>query len=479
MSSDLFVDPSQPRRTSAMLFEQLRESIATGRFKPGDRLPTSRELAVELGVARSTVTAVYGRLTGEGFVEARIGDGTFVARGPIRATVRAESGQRSSSNPLPLITSQMTAQASMNEPLIDLRTGRPDPTLFPVVDWRRCVNGAVQSAPPGYGDAAGLPALRRALAVWIHRSRGVAATTEQILVTAGAQHAFDLISRTLLRTGDIIAIENPGYPMARRAFERNGLRVIPVPVDHDGIVVEALPSKTRAVYVTPSHQSPTGGTMSAQRRRALLAYADRYDVTIIEDDYDTEFRYVDRPLEPLQRLDGNGRVLYVGTFSKTLSPSLRIGFVVAPEPIVRALTDVRLTIDTQPPHLTQGALATFIATGVFDRHLRRARRVYSVRHALVQERIALLHGAGLIAEPVRSNAGLHNMIALPTGCDANNLVDRLRAQGVAIDTTAEWWVTNAPPPGLMIGFGLAGLAHLDTAFNKLRNHLRRPKPDVS
>lgn len=452
------------------LFTQIRDGIAIGRFRPGDRLPTSRELAAELGVARSTVTAVYGRLCGEGLLEARTGDGTFVARlhtptGRRRAVPTALAVRR------PVTT--MGHPPLAIEPLVDLRTGRPDPRLFPVRDWRRSVVDVLQSPPPGYGDPAGLPALRNALAVWISRSRGVNATAEQIVVTAGAQQALDLIAGTLLAPGDTVAIENPGYAMARRAFQHRGLDVAPVPVDTGGIIVERIPRNARAVFVTPSHQSPTGVTMTAARRRALLAFAESRGAAIIEDDYDTELRHVDRPLEPIHRLDTSGRVLYLGTFSKTLSPSLRLGFMVAPEPLAVAFAAARNLVDTQPPHLTQAALTTFITNGGLDRHLRRARRAYSARHAAVADHIDRLHHDGLIATPLHSNAGLHNMITLPVGSDAERIVTRLAEQRIAVDSTAEWWATTPAAPGLVIGFGLADLEQLDRAFAALRAELER------
>jgi GntR family transcriptional regulator / MocR family aminotransferase len=462
---DLFVDPAQSRRTSATLFEQIRDAITSGRLQPGDRLPTSRDLAREQGVARSTIVLVYSRLTAEGFLETRIGDGTFVAlhaeptdrqRRPTSTALAPRRRAPTPARPLPV-----TALA------IDLRSGRPDPKLFPLVDWRRCVVNALQSPPPGYGDPAGLPVLRRVLAAWITRSRGVVTTAEQVVVTSGAQQAFDLFARVLFTPGDTVSIEEPGYPLIRRAFQHHELRVVPVPIDRDGIAVDQLPANTRAVYVTPSHQSPTGVTMSAARRRALLEFADNHDAAIIEDDYDTEYRHVDRPLEPIQRLDTTGRVLYVATFSKTLSPSLRLGFTIVPESLVEPLSDSRALTDTQPPHLTQAALAAFIAEGHLDRHLRRTRRVYRARHDVVVAHITQLHADGLIPAPYCSNAGLHSMISLHESCDANAITTRLAARGIAVDTSAQWWSMN-PRPGLVIGFGLADVDQLATAFHNIR-----------
>lgn len=468
MPIDLFVDHEHPRRTSASLFGQIREAIASGRLSPGDRLPTTRELARELGVARSTVATVYARLVAEGLLDGRVGDGTFIAavasplrRRPLAGATALAPRRTVDRQPPPAVIGPTT---------IDLRTGRPDPGLFPLTDWRRCAKAALRSAPPGYGDRAGLPALREAIATWVGRSRGVVAAAEQVLVTSGAQQAFDLLARVMLAPGDVIAIEDPGYPAARRAFAQHGLRVAPVPVDAEGIRVDAIPTRARAVYVTPSHQSPTGVTLSAERRRALLAFAARHGAAIIEDDYDSELRFVDRPLEPLQLLDTDGRVVYVGTFSKTLSPSLRIGFVVAPESVVDELAAARALVDAQPPHLTQAALAELIVSGGFERHLRRMHRAVRPRHELVTDEIGRLHADGVIQPPHPSNAGLHSLIELREGGDARELARRLAEREVAIDATDDWWV-GPPRPGLLVGFGMADVGELGVAFSAIRDAL--------
>jgi GntR family transcriptional regulator/MocR family aminotransferase len=467
MTVDLYVTHGG-RRTSAELYEQLRDAVATGRLRAGDRLPTSRALAAELGVARSTVTAVYGRLVAEGVADARTGDGTFVA-GAGGAAARPPGT-------VAVLTPRRLAHRPPSPPVVgardvDLRTGLLDPALFPLADWRRCVVDALQSRPPGYGDAAGLPALRGAIAAWVSRSRGVRAGDSQVLVTSGAQQAFDLLGRTLLGPGDTVAVEDPGYPSARWAFAAHGLEVAPVPVDREGIVVDAIPARARAVYVTPSHQSPTGVTMSAARRRALLAFASTNDAAVIEDDYDTEFRHLDRPFEPIQRLDTEGRVIYVGTFSKTLSPSLRIGFLIAPDALVDEMAAGRRLADAQPPHLTQAALTELIVTGGFERHLRRSRRVVAARHTVVAEAIAALHRDGLVAEPTPMNAGLHAMLELHPGSDAAALAARLARRGVVLDATDHWWAGPVGRPGLLVGFGLADVDSLRKAFTEIHDEL--------
>ncbi len=467
---DLYLDPAHPRRRAASLYEQIRDAVSTGRLAAGERLPTSRSLAHDLGISRSTVSAVFGRLVAEGVLDARVGAGTFVGDHPLVGSAPPVS---------PLAPSSLTRRHPIAAPpprtvpdgAVDLRTGRPDPALFPLRDWRRAVVDAAALPPPGYGDAAGAPGLRNALASWVRRSRGLEIEADHVLVTAGAQQAFELLAQTVLAPGDTIAFEEPGYEPARRAFQVNGVDVQPVAVDRDGMCVDDIGDRVRAVYVTPSHQSTTGVAMSTRRRRALIELAHARDLVVIEDDYDTEFRYVGRPLEPLHRLDPDGRVVYVGTFSKSLSPSLRIGFVVAPPGLVADLTTVRRTRDVQPPHLTQAALTNLIVSGALDRHIRRARTVYRGRHELVRRRIGELHEAGLVAAPWPSMAGLHTMIELGDGIDAAAVCDELERRGIVIGTTDDHWI-GPPRAALSVGFGLADTTQLAAAFDALEDVLR-------
>ncbi len=364
------------------LFEQLRDAVVSGRLVEGDRLPPSRQVAAQLGVSRHTVTTVYGQLAAEGFIEGRAGGGSYVSR----TTVTKAGRRRRALVPTPRMVSPQLWDRHPHDarPIrFDLRPGTPDLALFPLVAWRHCLTTAYQTVPEGYGDPAGLPSLRRAIAHWIGKSRAVDATADQVIVTSGAQQAIDLVMRLLVRPGEVVALEDPGYPPVRRLCTALGATIEPVPVDAEGIVVGQIPSRARVVYTTPSHQSPTGATMSMSRRRELLALAERQDLAVIEDDYDSEYRHVDRPLEPLYRLDRSGRVIYVGTFSKTLSPSLRLGFVVLPESLVDAAVNLRELMDWQPPAGLQVALLRLIADGLLDRHLRRTRKVYSERHHLV------------------------------------------------------------------------------------------------
>ncbi len=451
MSVELFLDDVPPRRRAAAVYQQLRDAITSGRLVSGDRLPTSRDLAADIGLSRTTIATAYARLGAEGYTTGRFGDGTFVA-----------AGQHQMGEPGP-----WPRRANLAAPpwRADLRTGRPDPRLFPVVAWRRSALPALQAAPPGYGAPAGLPSLRAALAAWAGRSRGVIAAPEHVLVTAGAQGAFDLLARTILAPATAIAVENPGYPPAWRAFSKAGARLAPVHVDAEGLVVEHIPRRARAVYTTPSHQAPTGAIMSTARRRQLLDIARRDDVLVIEDDYDTEYRYVDRPIEPLQRLDPE-RVVYVGSFSKTISPSLRLGFIVCPPEVADALLTTRADIDTQPPYLTQAALAAFITSGELDRHLRRARRTYRARRQHLLGLLAELVARGVIVDHDPCLAGLHVSVRVPADVTIPLLVERLEKQGVAINMTSQAWL-GAAGPLLELGFGIADEPELDTGVAEL------------
>jgi GntR family transcriptional regulator / MocR family aminotransferase len=382
---DLYLGTKDRQRGLARaIYEQVREAIAEGRVKAGEQLPPSRELARQLGVSRFTVTTAYGFLVAEGFLAGASGAGTVVALPASPASPRrGPAPRRPGLAPLP---APLPAAA---RPRLDLSLGCPDPDLFPSTEWRGQVRRALRDAHTAqYGDPAGDPKLRAAIATWIHRSRGVRASPHRVVVSAGAQQAFDLVLGALIKPGDVVAVEDPGYLPFRTLAQARGARVIPVPVDGEGLVVASLPARARLVYVTPSHQFPLGPVLSLARRRHLLEWARAAGAHVIEDDYDTEFRFSDRPLEPLARLDTDGRVIYVGSFSKTLSPSLRLGFLVVPDELVASLAGLRQVIDWCSPVFLQRALAGFLADGTMDRHLRRARRVYRARHQLVVDWLA-------------------------------------------------------------------------------------------
>jgi GntR family transcriptional regulator/MocR family aminotransferase len=467
---DLFLDPAAGQPLAGQLYEQLRGAITGGRLLPGDQLTPSRQLADELGVSRHTVTTAYGRLVAEGYAEGHAGGGSTVASAfpvrPIRTDPAAalHPGRRFAGwspyfRPAP------------DHCRFDLRPGLPDLTLFPAVLWRRRVAAAVAAEHREYGDPAGRARLRRAIAGWVARSRSVAATEDTVVITCGAQHAIDLVSRLLLEPGDTVAIENPGYVPVARLFSALGAEVVGVPVDDQGLVVDLLPPTARIVYVTPSHQYPLGMTMSTPRRRALLRWAQRHDAAIIEDDYDTEFRYVDRPLEPLQALDANGRVVYVGSFSKTFSPSIRLGFTVVPQPLAEPIAALRQLIDWHPPTAMQTALAGFIEDGLLDKHIRRSKRGYAERYHLLAEALA-----GPLADHLEArapNAGLHVAAVLREGLSEDEVLQDAAGAGIAMSGLRDCFHSGPAQPGLLIGFGAVSAADLPAALRMLDYILAR------
>jgi GntR family transcriptional regulator/MocR family aminotransferase len=454
------------------IYRQLRQAMLDGRLQPCERLPPTRELAERLNVARSTVAVAYDRLMGEGFVTSRVGAGTFVGEHVSRATVPpmpAASALRPrpiwDDVPIRFVRSLATWQAEF-----DFRPGVPDASLFPFEAWRRLVALGWRASAPGlatYGDPAGHDGLRDAIAHHIGLSRGVQASAEDVTVTSGTQQALDVVARVFVAPGERVAVEDPGYPPPRRLFASLGARVAPVPVDAEGLVVEALPPDTRLVYVSPSHQFPLGMSMSLSRRLALLAWARRHDAAIVEDDYDSEFRFGARPIEPLRALDESGRVIYVGSFSKTMLPVLRLGFVVTPPSLTEAVRAAKYLTDWHTASPTQAALARFIDQGGFARHIRRMRTVYQARHRLIVD--TLTHDFARHLEVVPSHVGLH-VCALAPGLDGDQLaavVDRASAAGVNVAPLSRFAVDDQRA-GLPIGYGAIATDRIADGLARLR-----------
>jgi GntR family transcriptional regulator/MocR family aminotransferase len=465
---ELFLDSDPRAGVARQLYEQLRDAIVSGRLSEGERVPPSRELAGELGISRHTVTTVYGRLVAEGFLTGRAGGGTQVSYGvaPVRP-----SDAPTELRPLPLPDVDYVTPPPPPTG-VDLRIGLPDRSLFPLAAWRRCIVTALQVAPSAGGEPAGDAELRRTIARWIGRSRGVDADATNVVITSGAQHAVDLVARVFARPGDRVAFEEPGYAPIRDLLVTSGMNVVPVPVDDHGIVVDAIPRDVRVVYVTPSHQSPTGATMSLPRRRALLELADRFQMAIVEDDYDSEYRLADRPLEPLHRLDRHGRVVYVGTFSKTLSPTLRLGFAVLPGELARAVAKIAELSGSYPPTLLQVAMHHFVVDGHLDRHLRHARRVYGDRQAILTSFVDDLVEHGLLRPGPTNHAGLHLSARLPDGVSERVVVERCRDRDVALTSMAPSWLTEPIEESVLIGFGRSDPSALARGLPVVRDALR-------
>ena len=446
---ELFIDPDDDRGLTRQLYDQLRDAIVDGRLAPGARLLPTRLVAADLGVSRSTVTEVYGRLAAEGYVEGRAGGGSVVA-----AAIAAPPDARPAAALTPTARAAATRRYGddpADRAAFDLRAGRVDPALFPAGPWRRCVLAGLRRSPAQYGDPAGEPDLRAALARWVVRSRGVATTPERIVVTSGAGHAVDLVARVLLEPGDVAAVEEPGYPPVAELLAAQGVEVVGVPVDEQGLVVDAIPARARLVHVTPSHQYPLGVVMSRGRRGELLRWASRHDVAVVEDDYDSEFRHTARPLEPLHRLDRDGRVVYVGTFSKSLGPGIRVGFLVAPPSLVPAIVAARQAVDWCPPAVTQAAMTAFIEDGHLGRHLRRARTAYRDRYQAVRRALAELLPPGY--RPVPAQAGLHVAVLGPGTPPEDELHPRAAAHDLRLSSLRRTYRGGDPAPGFLVGFG--------------------------
>jgi GntR family transcriptional regulator/MocR family aminotransferase len=469
------------KNLSREIYRQIARAILEGRLRPGDRLSPSRELAEALDVSRMTVNVAYERLAGEGFVTTRQGAGTFVSDSVTRLAPKAAKPQSRGALQSRTIWQSVSVQTPFAQPAhYDFRTGLPDAALFPHPAWRRCVSQAllsIGSTAGIYGDPAGLGDLRAAIARQIGFSRGVEASADDIIVTTGTQQALDIIARVLLSPCDTIAVEEPGYVLPRLLFHSMGLRVAGVPVDQEGIVVARLPHRARAVYVTPSHQFPLSVAMTLRRRLALLAWAERNDAAIIEDDYDSEFRFGGRPLDSLQSIDAKGYVIYVGSFSKTMLPTLRLGFLIAPPSLREALLSAKFVSDWHTSGIAQGALARFMEEGSFARHIRKMTAVYRERHAMITEIVARDFAEHL--ELLPSEAGLHvaAFARTVTVDQINKVVLHAAERRVAIQ---DFVTAAAAPPvraGLMLGYGAISSKRIRGGLRLLRQCLdEMPRP---
>jgi GntR family transcriptional regulator/MocR family aminotransferase len=470
------------------LYEGLREAILSGRLRPGARLPSTRVLAGDIGASRNTVLAAFGQLVAEGYLEGRVGAGTTVAgtlpETLLRARPEAPGTERLGRRPrLPrrgaLLVGTREALARGAAAARPFRPGLPGLEAFPFDLWTRLVARRWRRVPRqllDYGDPAGYAPLREAIAAYLGEARAVRCEAAQVIVVTGAQQAVDLAARVLLDPGDTAWVEDPGYPGARGALVAAGIRPAPVPVDAEGLDVRhgaRHAAGARLVYVTPSHQYPLGVTMSLHRRLALLEWASRSGAWILEDDYDSEYRYAGRPLAALQGLDAAGRVIYAGTFSKVLFPALRLGYLVVPGELVDAFVAARALADRHSPSVTQAALADFIDGGHFARHIRRTRALYAERQA------ALVRAAGRaldgLLEVGPAEAGMHLMGWLPEGVD-----DRAAARaalGREIDALPLSGYRARPAGrgargGLMLGYAAYTPRELEDACARLAPALR-------
>jgi GntR family transcriptional regulator/MocR family aminotransferase len=461
------------------LHRQLREAILDGRLQPGLRLPATRELAVALGISRNTAVAAYDLLLSEGYAVARRGAGNYVADTLTRrATQPAVDDDNTMQHRLaaywrhsPETPAGQVAEGPFR---YDFSVGVPDHSQFPFEVWRRLSARALRTlskAMPAYGPAQGRPALREAIALHVSFARAVACRADDVIVTTGAQQAFDLLARVLVTPGrTTMAVEDPGYPPVRAAFAAAGARVVGVPVDEEGLMVDRLPADVRVIYVTPSHQFPLGVVLSPRRRAALLEFARTHHALVIEDDYDGEFRYGGRSLDALQTLDrtgslSTGSVCYVGTFSKCLFPALRLGYAVPPPWLRPALTAAKQLGDWHGDVLAQDTLAAFIAEGHLVRHVRRMRNVYAQRREALLEALARHAGDRLL--PIPSDAGLHLAARLTVPVSARVLQAQAMAVGIRPEALDGYAAGKSDINGLAFGFGLIEADRIDEAVRGL------------
>ena len=428
------------------LYRDLRDALLDGRLQQGERLPPSRTLAGELGISRQLVVEAYERLIAEGFLVARPGSGTFVERlPPDRESTVAPVGVKPGAHwPLRPLWGDMPVRR------YNFAGGVTERSQLPWQAWRRCMQQAMRDEQVEsrlYGDPQGDLRLRRGLADYLGFSRGLPCDSEQLLITQGAQQGLDLLARVRIAPGDVVALEEPGYPPARSVFEAAGARLVPVPVDEEGICVEQIPADARLVYVTPSHQFPLGMPMSLSRRLALLDLARERDMLIVEDDYDGEYRFAGRPLEALKRLDHHQQVAYLGTFSKVLHASFRMGYMVMPEGLRDALLQAKSLSDAYSNALTQRALGHLIEQGDFARHLRRMQRRYETRRNRLLAALEAVPGFQVLPQM----AGLH--VAVGTPGDPATRMAALEREQVTATPLAEFYAQLPPMNGVLLGLG--------------------------
>lgn len=479
------------RQASLPLFRQLytriREAILSRQLEGGTQLPPTRELAEQLQVSRNTVINAFEQLIAEGYLEGRVGSGTYVARVLPEELLQARIDPRHvpqvSKKQAPGISQRgKQLSAAAIAPIRYTSTprafqpGLPALDHFPFEIWSRLAARCWRNPSHDllcYGDPQGYRPLREAIASYLKASRGVRCDIEQVVIVSGSQQALDLTTRILLDPGDAVCIEDPGYLGARHAFTGAGAQLIPIAVDDEGLqVATAMKHKQdiRLIYVTPSHQYPMGVTMSLARRLALLEWATRKGMWIVEDDYDSEYRYTGRPLATLQGLDHTGRVIYMGTFSKVLLPSLRLGYLVVPSALVETFVRARSLADRHSPSMDQTILAQFINEGHFTRHIRRMKKLYMERQALLMDAAQReLHGA-LNIPP--TPAGLHVVGRLNPGLDDRDVSQLAQQLGVDTPPLSAYYLQHGPLNGLVLGY--AGIAPQDiqTGMQRLARALK-------
>ncbi|MCG3183674.1 MAG: HTH-type transcriptional regulatory protein GabR [Planctomycetes bacterium] len=488
---DLLVDLETPQNEAPLyqrIADSIRADVLAGRLRRGERVPSTRTLAKELDVNRNTVAQAYEQLVAEGFLEGKHGSGTYVARELPQANFNVKSGLRTqqklrrvalANSPVPPAFYHRVLQAENPAPVpgvdIDMRLGAPDISAFPLRQWRRIVGNQLLVARRdrmNYGSAYGLQELREQIAAYLGRARGIDCGYRNVLVTSGSQQGLWLAASLLVGEGDAVMVEDPGYLGARSIFSALGARQLPIPVDDAGadaaVVARNLAEglQPKLLHLTPSHQYPTGVTLSAARRMEMLELAAEHGFMIVEDDYDSEFRYEGRPVRALAGIDGADSVIYVGSFSKVMYPSLRVGYVVAPEWLIEAMVGLRWHIDFMPPMLESAALAQFIEEGHFERHLRRMRTLYAEKRAAFND-ILQQNLPAALPQPVPAG-GMKMMLNVPSHLTRQDAYQKAMEAGVRVyDQSACYFEQEQAPNRLTIGFTALPIEKVKEAAHRL------------
>ena len=464
----LDIDPESNAALHRQVYESLRTAILNGSLGAGARLPATRVLATQLSLSRSTIADAYDQLQAEGYIEGRHGSGTYVAPNlpgealpqPANATFprNASAGPVQLSawgNRIARAERRVVPESGSVQPyLYDFRPHRVAQDVFPWEAWRAAVDHALSGdrealffAPP-----AGHASLRETIAEHVAKHRAVSCTPDQIVIVNGTQQGLNLLAELLLETGERVAVEDPGYPAARLALEARGLHVSRLPVDHDGLIVDCAIERGpfRLIHVTPSHQDPTGSTLSLSRRLALLEEAKRSGCVIVEDDYDSEFRYEGRPVESLQGLDRGDLVVYAGTFSKSVLAGLRIGFLILPRRLVRPFVAAKSAWDSGAPMLEQLALVAFMQSGAFERHIRRMRRLYRARRDTLVEALGVAFGDRV--QVGERHGGLNVLVELDVDSSADVVAVRAAAAGIALRSVTTYYAHPPTRATFLMGF---------------------------
>ena len=486
------VDRKAAKALHTQIYDAYRTAIVTGSLRPRQRIPSTRVLAAELGVSRFPVLNAYAQLLAEGYFESRVGAGTVVSS---LLPEQLTSSGPTSSGP----TRNAPAKARFAPPGSGARRVARHPNLrrfqrfpwfqrqgafgvgqvafdqFPLHIWsklvaRRCRNMKAESFQ--YGDRTGFRLLRETLASYLRTARSLHCEAEQVMIVAGSQQALEISARVLLDPGSSVWVEQPGYRLAQDAFVLNGCNLVPVPIDEEGLDVAAgirRCPEARAALVTPSHQYPLGVTMSASRRFQLLEWAQATGSWIIEDDYDSEYRYESLPIASLQGLDASARVIYVGTFSKVLFPALRLGYIVIPQDLIEAFLTVRWAMDLGPPSFYQEVLADFIGEGHFARHIRRMRVLYRERRSALVDSIR--EELGTMVEVLGGEAGMHLTVTLPNQIQDLEIAERAARENLWLWPLSPNYLGEATRSGFVLGFGGTEVAEIPGAVRKLRGLL--------